>query len=266
MCVRSPRLAGKAAGTESWEYGNLRRFYKRLYEEVQRVRPQARIVIHTHGAPKALGAFVDFHMFGEALNVEFGGGTPTAQYRANPELYRPDYLALPEGFLEAHFFPRVGGVPSLLPQILWAIDPKRPERSRAYQRMHQAIVLVNDVHAPFWVSDLDAAEEVVRAIDRFGDLADAAVFPWWDNADSVDAPRGLRSTVWVKDGRALLVLANFGEVWIRGRVRLNESRLSLPKLRQQRNLERPDDPPRPIGDEGVEVSVPPRELRLLGLE
>jgi hypothetical protein len=266
MCVRSPRLAGKPAGTESWEYGNVRRFYKRLYEAVQRVRPDARIVIHSHGAPKALGAFVDFHMFGEALNVEFAGGVPTAQYRADPSLYRPDYLDLPDGFLEAHFYPRVGGVPSLLPQVLWAMDPARPERARAYQRMVQAIVLVNDVHAPLWVSDLDAAEAVIQAIDRFGDLGNATVHPWWANADSVRVPKGLRSTAWVREGRALLVLANFGAEEISGRVLVDRARLSLPALEQVSDLERPGDRPRPISDDGFEVSIPPRELRLLRLE
>ena len=120
----------RAPGREVWEYRNVRAFYKRLYEGVARLRPEALIVIHTHGVPKALGAFVDFHMFGEALNAVFANGVPRKRYLANPELYRPDYLALPEGFLEAHFHPRVGGVPSLLPQVRWAIDPARPGRAQ----------------------------------------------------------------------------------------------------------------------------------------
>jgi hypothetical protein len=265
MCVRSPRLRG-APGRESWEYGNVRRFYKRLYEAVQRERPEARVVIHTHGAPKALGAFVDFHMFGEALNAVFADGAPTADYRARPELYRPDYLALPGGFLEAHFHPRVGGASSLLPQVRWAMDAERPQRSRAHQRALHAIALSNDVHVPLWVSDLAAAEEVVRALDRFGDLGDARVHPWWTNGAALRVPPGLRATLYTKGQRALLVLANFEVEARRGTVRLDAAAFSLPSLSRVRDLERPGASAQALGPNGFDVSVPARDLRLFALE
>jgi hypothetical protein len=265
MCVRNPRLAG-VPGRESWEYLNVRRFYQRLYEAVQRVRPEARIVIHSHGAPKAVGAFVDFHMFGEALNAVFANGVPRKRYRANPELYRPDYLALPDGFLEAHFHPRVGGVPSLLPQVRWAIDPARPGRARSYQRMLHALVLLHDVHAPLWVSDLDATVSVLRALDRFGDLGDAEVHPWGTNSDVVRVPMGLRAAVYVKQGRVLLVLANFGRSEIRGLVRLSADRLPLSPAVKVRDLEHPERSRVAVGGEGFEVALPAHGLRLFAVE
>jgi hypothetical protein len=265
MCVRNPILKGKR-GAESWEYRNVREFYKRLYEQVQERRPGALIAIHTHGAPKALGAFVDFHIFGEALNAHFGGGRPSSVYFSNPQLYTPDYLALPDGYLDAQLFPPVGGVASVIPQIKWALDPAKRERVRGFQRAFQALVLSNDVHAPLWVSDLDTADEIYRAVDRFGDIGSAVVHPWWENGAAIRRPDGLRATAWVRDGRALLVLANLGGIELKGRVELDREALAIAGVQRVRDLERPDAKASAIDRGGFAVTVPPRDLRILALE
>jgi hypothetical protein len=265
MCTRNPLLRGRP-GAESWEYQNVRTFYKRLYERAKAIDPDVLLVTHTHGSPKAVGAFVDLHMFGEALNTAFGGGRPSSDYRARPELYTPDYLGLPPGYLDAQLFPRVGGVGSVIPQIRWAMDPARPSRVRAFQRAFLAWLLSNDAHAPLWVSDVDTADEVYRALDRFGDLGGAAVHPWWSNGARIVRPEGLRATAWVAGGRALLVLANLGGAPVRGRIQLDAAALGLPAARRYRDLEAPAAAPRPLESGGFEAAVPARDLRILLIE
>jgi hypothetical protein len=265
MCIRNPILAGKN-GRESWEYHNVRNFYKRLYEQVHAVRPDALIVIHTHGAPKALGAFVDFHIFGEALNAHFGGWRPATQYFSNPRLYTPDYLALPDGYLDAQLFPPVGGAASVIPQIKWALDPAQPGRVRSFERAFLALVLSNDAHAPLWASDLDTADEIYKAVDRFGDIGDAVAHPWWSNEATIRRPATLRATAWVRGGRALLVLANLGAAEVRGAVEFDRQALGVPGVQRLRDLERPDAKPVSIQADRFEVQVPARDLRILALE
>lgn len=265
MCVRNPVLDGKS-GRESWEYRNVRDFYKRLYESVKAEAPDALIVIHTHGAPKALGAFVDFHMIGEALNAVFGGDRPATEYFADPSLYTPDYLALPPGYLDAQLFPPVGGVATLIPQIRYAIDPEQPERVRRFQRAFQALVLSNDAYAPLWSSDPDTVDEIYQALDRFGGLGSAVIHPWWSNAGQIRRPAGLRATAWIRDGRALLVLANLGDAPLRGQVVLDLQTLSLRGARRHRDLERPELPSGALQGGGFAVDVPPRDLRIFLVE
>jgi hypothetical protein len=268
MCVRNPRIAGGGPlrAKESWEYRNVREFYKRLYEQAKHARSDVLIVIHTNGAPRALGAFVDFHIFGEALNGHFGGGRPAAEYFSNPNVYTPDYLALPDGYLDANLFPPVGGVSSVIPQIKWASDPAHPERVRGFQRAFQSIVLSNDAHAPLWVSDLDTADEIYRALDRFGDIGSAVAHPWWSNGSALRGPAGVRATAWVRDGRALLVLANPGASEQRGRVELDRHALGVPEVRRVRDLERPTKRRVTLDVDGFPVTVPPRDLRIFALE
>lgn len=265
MCVRNPILAGRDA-KESWEYGNVRAFYKRLYEQMKAERPDALLVIHTHGAPKAVGAFVDFHMVGEALIEVFGGGRPSSDYFQNPAHYEPDYLALPEGHLDALLFPRVGGVTSVIPQIKYASDPQRPERVRGFQRAFQAVVLSNDAHAPLWSSDPGTVDEIHRALDRFGDLGRADVHPWWSNDASIRRPAELRATAWVRDGRALLLLANLGSTGVSARVELDRQALGVPDVERLRDLERPETRAMALERGGFAVTVPARDLRILALE
>jgi hypothetical protein len=265
MCTRNPALRGRR-GLESWEYRNVRSFYKRLYEQAKLSRPDALIVIHTHGSPKAVGAFADFHMFGEALNTAFSGGHPASAYTTRPELYTPDYLALPPGYLDAQLFPPVGGVASVIPQIKWAIDPKRRERARGFERAFLAWLLSNDAHAPLWVSEVDTADDVYRAVDRFGDIGAAAVQPWWSNEAAIRRPAALRATAWVRDGRALLVLANLGDARVAGRVELDLAALGVPGVRRVRDLERPEAKPITLEAADFAVVVPPRELRVMTLE
>jgi hypothetical protein len=265
MCIRNPILEGKA-GRQTWEYRNVRNFYKRLYEAVKAEAPDTLIMIHTNGTPKALGAFVDFHVSGEALNGFFGGGRPATEYFSNPDVYSPDYFALPPGYLDAQLLPRVGGVSSLIPQVKWAIDPARPLRGRAFQRRLHAVVLLNDVHAPIWASDVDAALEIYQALDRFGDLSDAVVHPWWSNGAAVRRPAALKATAYVRDGKALLVVANPGSTRVQGRIELDRGTLRLPSVRRQLDLERPALSPALLVNDGVTVDVPAGDLRLILVE
>jgi hypothetical protein len=265
MCVRNPVLGGRR-DRQSWEYRNVRDFYKRLYEQARAVDPKALIVIHTHGAPKAIGAFVDFHIFGEALNVHFANGHPVNQYVANPRLYTPDYLALPEGYLDAQFFPPVGGASSVIPQVRWALERVQPGRARGFQRALQAIVLSNDAHAPLWVSDLDTADEIYKAVDRFGDIGEAKVHPWWSNDALIRRPAGLRATAWVHDDRALVVLANLSAAAISADVGFDVAGLGLPDADSVRDLERPDSRRKRLEAGSFRTDVPPRDLRILLLE
>ena len=264
MCLRNPILAG-STGRQSWEYANVRDFYKRLYEAVKAEAPDALIVIHTHGMPKALGAFVDFHISGEALNQFFGAPYTASQYFEDPSIYHPDYFALPQTFFEAQLLPRVGGVSSLIPQVKWAIDPNRPARARAFQRRLHAITLVNDVHAPIWAADVDASLEIYRALDRFGDLGEVSVHPWWRNAKRVQRPAALKATAYVKDGRALLVLANPGLTRVQGKVTLDLFGLGLSSARRYLDLERPTSS-YPLAGGALDVNVPPQDLRLMLVE
>lgn len=265
MCVRNPVLDGKG-GRESWEYRNVRDFYKRLYESVKAAAPDALIVIHTHGAPKALGAFVDFHMFGEALNAVFGAGQPSAEYFSEPSLYTPDYLALPKGYLAAQLFPPVGGVASVIPQIKWAMDPEDPKRARGFQRAFHAFVLANDAHAPLWSTDYETADAIHQALDRFGDVGSAVAFPWWSNGGLIQRPAGLKATAWVRDGRVLLVLANFSSENVRGRIELDLAGLSVPRATQYRDLEGHLWWSGLLQNGGLTLQVPPRDLRILLVE
>jgi hypothetical protein len=265
MCARNPLLGGQP-GRESWEYRNVREFYKRLYERVQAASPAALVVINTHGAPKALAAFVDFHIVGEALNLVFGGGRPAAEYLADPRLYNPDYLALPDGHIDAQLFPPVGGVASLIPQVRWASEPLNPGRVRAFQRAFQALVLSNDTPAPLWVSDLDTADAVYRAVDRFGDIGAAVVQPWWSNGAEIRRPAGLRATAWIRGDEALLLLVNLGAAPVRGRIELDLAALGLDGARRVQDLERPESRRVSLEQGGFEMEVPPRDLRILHVE
>jgi hypothetical protein len=265
MCVNSPKLAG-TTGRQVWEYRNVRRYYKRLYETVQAEAPNTLLVLHTNGAAKALGAFVDFQMSGEGLNGFFGNGYPPAVYFSTPSVYTPDYYALPPGYLDAQLFPRVGGISSLIPQIKWAIDPQQPERGRAFQRGLHSITLVNDLNAPIWFSDVETSLEIYQAIDRFGDIGAAKVHPWWSNQFRVRRPAGIQATVWTAGGRAMLVFANPGKSTVRGRVELDLPGLGVAAARRYRDLEQPDQPPALLSASGFEVTVRPHDLRILAVE
>jgi hypothetical protein len=264
MCLRSPALVGKP-NRQIWEYRNVRRFYKRLYEALAVEAPDTLVTMHTHGTPKAVGAFVDYHVSGEALNGIFGAPHPATVYFSDPSVYKPDYFALPESYLDAQLFPPVGGVSSLIPQVRWAIDPADPARARRYQRGMHGIVLSNDLHAPVWGADTDAVLEIYRALDRFGDLSDAQVSRWFQNTKQIVRPAGVRATAWVRGGRAALVLVNPAATTVRGRVDLS-GWLTLTGARRYRDLEVEEAASQPLASGGFDVTIPPRDLRILEVE
>jgi hypothetical protein len=265
MCAASPRLAG-TTGRQIFEYRNVRRFYKRLYEALAAEAPDTLVVMHTNGTPKAIGAFVDYHVSGEALNGVFGNGYPPAVYFSTPSVYTPDYFSLPPGYLDAQLFPPVGGVSSLAPQVRWSTDPSRPTRSRWFQRTLHGVTLSNDVHAPIWASDVDAAIEIHQALDRFGDIGNATVSRWWSNLQLIQRPAGMRATAWLRGGRALVVLVNPGTTSLSGRVVLDLDRLGAPRATRYRDLEDAEAAGSALVNRGFDVSVQAKGLRIFAVE
>jgi len=261
MCRRSPVLEGHK-DREVWEYCEVRRCYKRLYERAKRVDPEALVVIHTHGTPRALGAFVDFHLIGESLNRTFSRGSHRAA-RNDPSVYEPDYLALRD-WLDAQFFPPIGGVTALLPQIKWAVDPKQPERGRRFQRALHAWALAQDVPVMFAVSDFETAEAVLRAVDRFGGMSEVRVLPWWEDDSPVSVSPPARATVYLEPGRALVVVANWEDRAIQTEIRLDAAALELGGAPKARDLER--QAPLPVADGRIRLRIPPRDFRLVALD
>jgi len=207
MCETDPRITDRKH-EEAWHYFELREFYKRLYEEMRSIAPEALLTTHTNGQPRAISAWADYNFIGEALNVVFREGRPWKAVQDRPDLYRPDYLDLRPGFLLAQIYPRVGGVTSILPEIKFARDPKNPDRIRKYQRAFLAQFLVEDVH--FWFANSDHAElvRVMAAVDSFGSLDDARVLPYWSNRDSISRDPRIEITAYSKSKKLLLIVSN----------------------------------------------------------
>jgi hypothetical protein len=207
-CVRNVGRTGTNAQT--WNYFELRDFYRRLYEEMKAVDPRALITIHSNGQPKALAGFTDFVFVGEALNVRFRQGMSFEAIARNRNLYVPDYAALPAGFLDALVYPRSGGITALLPEIHFAIDAENPARALRFTREFLAIALVND-YPLWWVNgDLKTRIGVARALDLFGSLDGAQRTGWWDLPLPAQ-PCALRVTSFRKADRRLLIVANLGD-------------------------------------------------------
>ena len=260
MCRKSPRLA-RRADRETWEYFKVRDFYLRLYTAMKQKDPEALLVIHTVGQPRALTGYVDYHWVGEHLNSIFSGGMTGAEMAANPSAYRPDYLGLPEGYLAALMRPHVGGAWVMLPQIKSA----GPERATAFHRGMQAWALLNDVPIVIGNTDMKEAEEIARAVDRFGSLADADLHPWWSASERVQAPAPLRATLYRTGSRGLLVIANLGDQAAGGTLTLDRAALDLPEASQWRNLETMA-PAKPLEEGAFSVHVPARDFRLYLVE
>ena len=208
MCESSPALANKKR-SQIWEYFNVRSFYKSLFERLAQLDRPVLVLIHTNGQPRALGTFVDFVFTGEALSVKFGNARRWPEIQENPGLYRPDYLDLPEGFLEAQILPPVGGVTSLLPMLKWARDTRRPGRLRRYQREFLAYALANDVHFWFANSDQNELARVMAAVDQFGEMTSARFLPWWSAPP--ERKSALRTSIYLGKSSALIVFANLGD-------------------------------------------------------
>ncbi|MHA7838406.1 MAG: hypothetical protein ACX98W_13205 [bacterium] len=274
MCERasdapgdSPTEAGRTK-PEFWHYFNLREFYKDLDREMAQIDPDGILTIHTHGQPRALSAWADFTFIGEALNVEFRKGRRFPEIANRPDLYTPDYLALPEGWMDALTFPRVGGITSWLPQLGYAKDDENPERLERYQRAFFAWLLVNDAHAWLGNGDFPAMVEIMRAIDRFGSLDAATVLPWWRNQQLIQHDSRLKVTAYVRDrDNLLLVISNLGSKMITSHLQLATGLVGNRHSLSVSDLEKPRNRKMGIAEErAFQVSVPARNFRLIQVE
>jgi hypothetical protein len=264
-CRRDPRIRNPKR-EQVWHYFNLREFYKRLFAVIKAENPEAVIAIHTQGQPRALAAFVDYVFVGEALNVLFRGGRSFAEIRRHPELYEPDYFALPPGFLDAQLWPRVGGVSALLPEVHHARNPEYPGREREFTRAFFAITLVND--SKVWLTNTDPRERIAifRAIDRFGGFSGSVVHPWWENSARIQRDPRLRVTAHVKPGRVLLIASNWSEEPLDSEIRLDPEALELHGIDRVRDAEFPGKRGLELTDEAFRTRIPPRDFRLFLLD
>ena len=238
---------------EFWFYFNLREFYRELYEAAHAENPEALLTVHTHGQPRALAAWLDYIFIGETLNVHFSGDLKFYEAIKQPQRYTPDYLDLPEGFMEAVTFPRVGGITSWLPELKWA-DADRLAR---FQRGFLAWVLVNDVHIWHANSDFRALVDVYNALDEFGSLDDAKVHPWWGSDSPIKSAPDLQVTAYSRPDALLVVAANFGEEAVTRSISIDPAR-GITKVRE---LERGDRWEKISGNR-FEASIPPGDFRL----
>lgn len=261
MCVNSPALAGKS-GREVWEYTNIREFYKRLYAAMKERNPDALLVIHSVGQPRALSAFTDFHWVGEHFNGIFSGGANMSSILANPTQYKPDYLALPDGFLDATTLPHVGGTWVVLPQIKFARDPAVTEP--AHRSLH-GWALASDVPLVLGNTHNNTGVGILRALDRFGSLRDATFEPWWSKDRAVTADPPFRASAYHAAGRALIVVLNPGTAETTRSVVLDVPALQLGGASGWRDLET-DDPPLPLSNGRLSVRVGPHDFRILAVE
>ena len=260
MCVKSPLLKGRP-GRQVWEYLNVRRFYRRLVEAMKAENPDALLVIHTHGQPRALAAWADFVAIGEGWNVLFRGGRRFREIAKDPSLYDPDYFQLSEEYLEAQLLPPLGGVTLVLPQVKHAMDPERPQRAQRLQRAFFARILPFGV--PVWMANSEPTQlaSIFEAIDRFGPLSEARLLPFWEDGGVV-GEGSLRTTVFAVSGRALVVVANWGDEAVQETLSFDRSSLLLSDGFGVRDAETRRRIPVSEGGQ-FRVRVPARDLRLL---
>lgn len=270
MCERAARKppirngARARTGEEVWHYFGLRRFYKRLFEEMSLRPPRQPLTIHTHGQPRALAAWADYVFVGEALNVVFRDGATWDHVREHPDQYVPDYRALPEGWLDAMVFPRVGGITSVIPELKYAHDPEDPGRVARYQRAFLAWVLVNDVHIWHGNADFPKLAAVYRALDRFGSLDDARLLPWWRHGSLLEGADDLHVSAYVRNGVAMLVVANLGDIRVKGAWPVDSNGLGIRPVARVRDLERDGVGEwRELRDGRLDVDIDVGDFRLL---
>ena len=269
MCEYASNAPGPSLGEvgrtspEFWHYLNLREFYKTLVEGMAKGRPGSILTIHTHGQPRVLSAWADFNFIGEALNVEFRGGKSFGEIGKQPDLYTPDYLALPQGWMDALTFPSIGGITSWLPELKYASDPKNPERMLRYQRGFFAWTLVNDVHVWLGMGDFKAMIELMNAIDEFGSLDEATLSPWWSNTTEVVRDPELKVTTYSHGNRTLIVVANLGKTPLTSTIRFAPNAPFPADAKRVADLEgKGRSRWTPVEDKTIRVTVPAEDFRI----
>jgi hypothetical protein len=265
ICETEPGLQG-GTGEQAWHYFELRDFYKRLYENVAEINPEALITIHTNGQPRALTAWVDYNFVGEALNALFREGLNWRQLKQRPERYDPDYFRIPSLFLMAQTMPRIGGVTSILPQLQKARLRMDPSRLIELQRGFLSQVLVNDTH--FWFANCDqpALVKTIAALDRFGDLDDAEFEPWWGPQASLEHGPDLKVSVYRREDALLAVVANWTPTALEAQLRLRPGDVAAGRFTRWSDLEQPSEQPSKIVAGKVPVRIPAHDFRLIRIQ
>lgn len=263
MCESDPRIEDRGR-QQSWHYFELREFYKALYERSRAIAPDSLLTAHTNGQPRAINAFLHYNFIGEALNVVFRGGRSWGAVRKRPEDYDPDYLGLRPDFMLAQLNPPVGGVTSILPEIRFAHDPKRPERLRSYQRAFLAQFLREDVHFWFANSDQDELVRVMRALDVLGPLDDAIVHPYWSNREAIRRDPRIDVTAYEKADALLAVVANLTDEDIHTSLAVDPDLLGKP-ITTWIELEGQPETKRPLTPK-TRLRIPARDFRIVLFE
>jgi hypothetical protein len=264
--IMEPCASRVRDGELAWGLFELRDFYRRLYEGVKASHPDLPITIHTHGQPRAIGAFVDYVFIGEALNVVFRRGKSFPQIKANPKLYVPHYMDLPEGFLDAQVFPRSGGITALLPEVHFSRDENDPQREVALTREMFAETLVGGIQVWFANCHVATRTSIMNAIDRFGNLDDARFHPWRDDPLGVGNMPGVRAAAYSRKEGALLIVANRNDRPVEFVIKPNPTELGAGDASNFIDPERPGGKPQPIGERGIPISIPARDFRLVLLQ
>lgn len=271
-CARDPR-SKTSRNVEVWNYFEVRRFYKKLFEEVKARDPSTLLTMHSHGHPKSLAAWLDFMFIGEGLNVVFREGASWKKIKKDPEGYKANYLSLPPGFLDSLLFPVVGGMTSLLPQIKYASRGEDGEPQRSMQREFLTYTLSSGTHTWFANSDHALLEATYTSLDRFFGVGPSRFVPWWA-FEAAPQSAETKISAYVGTGSALYILANFAS---QGRTLRFETRAAfsnesarLCSYDLETGLRLPSgasgDPSKP-GSRRMQtaVTVPPKDFRLVAV-
>ena len=264
--IMEPCRNRRRNGRLEWGYFELRDFYRRLYEAVKSRHPDILITIHTHGQPRAIGAFIDYVFVGEALNVAFRGPRSLREIRRNPRLYEPHYMNLPDGFLEAQVFPRTGGTTALLPEIHLGRDESDPRREVRMTREMFAETLVSNIAVWLTNSDVATRSAIMSAVDRFGDLDRSRFHSWRTDPLGVSGIPGIRASAYEGTASAMVVVSNRNGTPTNVELRASPELLRRGSAARVTDLERPESEVANVEDGMVSVRVPARDFRLLRFE
>jgi hypothetical protein len=266
MCRLSPRLVGKQ-DREIWEYFAVRDFFKRLYAEMKARNPDALLVVHSPGHPRALAGAADFIWTGEQLSAVFRRGATVEKTSSDPSAYRPEYLELPSGYMDAALGPHPGGAWVLIPQVSRSfLGQTDPEQGRRYHRGMHGWALANDVPIILGNTMKDEAEKIYRALDRFGSFSGTTVHPWWSKERGIPGTQdGILSTVYVAEKRGMVVLLNPSSDVIVTKVGLDSLPGALRSSRRVLDLESPANEI-PVSEGSFSVRIPSRDFRIIAVE
>jgi hypothetical protein len=103
----------------------------------------------------------------------------------------------------------------------------------------------------------------LSAFDRFGNLDDAQLHPWWEDPLGVaDAP-GIRASAYTLPGNILAVVSNRGPKPMLVTLRPDNEGLGVETAGRYSDLERPAAEPSAVTGGKIAMTVPARDFRLV---